>query len=167
MELSTTTDLLFSLCFCQSCIGKFNEYGGDGEALKARVSKVLEPFLSNGDPWLGQTLSQSYLVEILGEEFLKYLSVREGTVSPLYREVTTLTKAAGVKGSYIDQSTIIEMDNAEPLTLSWQIDIDNRAIRQNVDPYLPLIPIAPMKLSYSKKFLPSIKWMLKPLIFIC
>jgi hypothetical protein len=138
MELSPTTELLFSLCFCQSCIAKFNENGGDGEALKARVSKVLEPFLSNGDPWLDRILSQSYLVEILGEELLKYLSVREDTVTSLYREVTNLTKAAGVKSSYIDQSTIIEMDNAEPLTLSWQIGIDNKAIRQYVDAYLPL-----------------------------
>ncbi len=139
MEFSPTTEFLFSICFCSSCIAKFNTLGGDGERLKARVALILKPFLEDIDPWLGKDLSQPFLIDIVGPELFDYLVSRERTISTIYGEITKLTRAAGAKFSYVDQSTLLDLKCSKPLELSWQIGIDNKALRSQIGAFLPLM----------------------------
>jgi hypothetical protein len=139
MELSPATEFLFALCFCPSCIAKFAQRGGDGERLKAKVAIALGPFLEDNDPWLGKSLSQPFLVELIGSELFDYLVSREKTLSELYADISKLTRAAGAKFSYVDQSTLLDMESAKPLGLSWQVGIDNKAVRNEIDAFLPLM----------------------------
>ncbi len=139
MELSPMTEFLFSLCFCTACISNFAEVNGDGEALRVKVAMALQPFLTEGDPWLGVTISKSSLAHILGNEILAYLTCRESTLANLYAEVSAIAHESQVQISYIDQSTIIDSENTSPLGLSWLVGIDNEKVRRHVDAYLPLI----------------------------
>ena len=139
MELSPTTEFLFALCFCPSCIAKFEQRGGDGHRLKAKVALALKPFLEDSDPWLAKALSQPFLVELIGTELFDYLVSRERTVSELYADISKLTRASGAKFSYVDQSTLLDMESAKPLGLSWQVGIDNKAVRAQIDAFLPLM----------------------------
>jgi hypothetical protein len=39
----------------------------------------------------------------------------------------------------VDQSTLLDMESAKPLGLSWQVGIDNKAVRGEIDAFLPLM----------------------------
>ena len=136
MELSPTTEFLFSLCFCESCIKSFS---GDGASLKNKVAAALKPFLEDSDPWLDKVVTKSSLKALLGEEILNYLKSREATVTALYKSIHEVTKAAGVKFSYVDQSTLLDMNSSSPLKLSWLVGIDNEGVSKHVDAFLPLV----------------------------
>ena len=136
MELSLTTEFLFSLCFCDSCIASFN---GDGLGLKKKVADALKPFLDDSDPWMGKEVSKESLTAFVGPEILDYLKSRERVVSGIYKSIHELTKAAGVTFSYEDQSTLLDMNSTTPLNLSWMVGIDNEEIQKYVDSYLPLV----------------------------
>jgi hypothetical protein len=136
MELSPTTEFLFSLCFCKYCIENFN---GDGEGLKAKVEQSLAPFLEEHDPWLDQPLTRESLSEILGPQILDFLKSREATLSDLYQEVHLIAKTSGAEVSYVDQTPIMDQSKQDPLNQSWLIGVDHKAIRPHVDVFLPLI----------------------------
>lgn len=139
LEMSATTEFLFSLCFCRTCMDGFNQSGGDALRLKAKVIEVLKPFLEDEDPWLGLELTKDMLESILGLDILNYLKVREESVSSLYQVVSQTAHAANVTTRLVDQAPIIDTANAEPLNSSWMIGVDNHKIRQYVDIYEPLI----------------------------
>ena len=136
MELSPTTEFLFSLCFCKFCIANFN---GDGEGLKNKVAESLAPFLEDHDPWLDQPLTQEFLSSILGPQINNYLKSREATLTGIYREVQKIAKTSGAEVSYVDQMPIMDQSRKDPLNYSWLIGVDHKAIRPYVDVFLPLI----------------------------
>jgi hypothetical protein len=138
VEMSKVTEFLLSLCFCQACINRFKQSGGDGHLLKARVTEVLKPFIEDEDPWLSAELTQDTLANILGLEILAYLNVREETVSSLYKIVSEIAHSAQVTTRYVDQAPLIDPADQAPLSSSWKIGIDNRAIRDHVDIVEPL-----------------------------
>lgn len=139
MELSPTTEFLFSLCFCPSCSQKFAHGDGDPFALKSKVASALKPFIDDHDPWLGKPVTQDLLANILGPEILDYLRTREGTVSSLYGDVTKIAHRSNVSTRIIDQAPLIDSQSSTPLDLSWLVGIDNERVRKVVDVYEPLI----------------------------
>ncbi len=139
MELSETTEFLFSLCFCSSCIANFDRSGGDGAQLKEKVKQALQPFLTDKDPWLGQTVTKTALAEIVGIEILEYLKTREATLAAVYAEIFRIASGTGVEVSYVDQSTLLDMNSATPLDLSWLVGIDPQAIVNSLTAFEPLV----------------------------
>ena len=139
MELSVTTEFLISLCFCKSCIANFDATGADGAALKAKVASALQPFLTDKDPWLGAEVTKAGLAKILGDDILKYLNVREATLADVYAEIFRIASAAGVQVSYVDQSTLLDMNTTNPLDLSWLVGIDPELIKKSLTAFEPLV----------------------------
>lgn len=139
LEMSPTTEFLFSLCFCPSCIDAFDKSGGDGKALNRKIISVLRPFLDDADPWLKMVLTKDRLAEILGEEVLQYLQLREDTLTSLYQSVSKTAHSANVKLQLVDQTPIIDFSDSAPLDSSWLVGIDNEKIQPFVDAYTPLI----------------------------
>lgn len=139
MELSAITEFLISLCFCSSCISNFDSSGGNGTLLKAKVEKALQPFLTEKDPWLDSPITKTALAEILGSEILDYLKVREATLSGIYAEIFRIASKSGVEISYVDQSTLLDMDSTTPLDLSWLVGIDPDLIANCVSAFEPLV----------------------------
>lgn len=139
MELSETTEFLFSLCFCPSCIANFDRTGGSGAQLKEKVQKALQPFLTDKDPWLGQPVTKAALAEIVGTEILEYLKTREATLAAVYAEIFRIASASGVEVSYVDQSTLLDMNSATPLDLSWLVGIDPQSIVNSLTAFEPLV----------------------------
>ena len=139
MELSPTTEFLISLCFCQFCISNFNSAGGDGSALKEKVASALHPFLTDKDPWLEKEVSKPLLAQILGEEILQYLKVREATLATVYKKIFEIACAQGVEVSYVDQSTLLDMKSTAPLDLSWIVGIDPELIKESISAFEPLV----------------------------
>lgn len=136
LEMSEITSFLFSLCFCDSCVANFH---GDGLALKARISQLLQPFLQDSDPWLGMSITKENLATVVGGEILQYLASREATVANRYREVAQIAKAHGVQTKFIDQAPLIPGSEGAPLEKSWLVGIDNTLIDKAIDIYEPLI----------------------------
>lgn len=136
VELSVTTEFLFSLCFCDFCI---NNFDGDGRALKAKVAESLAPFLEDDDPWLDQPLTQEFFASILGTQILDFLKSREASLTLLYKEIYAIAHANGAKVSYVDQTPIMDQSKVDPLNYSWLIGVDHKAIRPFVDVFLPLL----------------------------
>ena len=58
--------------------------------------KALQPFLTDKDPWLGQTVTKAALAEIVGAQILEYLKTREATLAALYAEIFRIASASGV-----------------------------------------------------------------------
>jgi hypothetical protein len=139
MELSETTEFLFSLCFCPSCIANFDRTGGSGAQLKEKVQKALQPFLTDKDPWLGKTVTKAALAEIVGTEILEYLKTREATLAAVYAEIFRIASGSGVEVSYVDQSTLLDMNSATPLDLSWLVGIDPQSIVNSLTAFEPLV----------------------------
>ena len=139
MELSEITEFLFSLCFCPSCIANFDRTGGNGAQLKEKVKQALQPFLTDKDPWLGQTVTKAALAEIVGTEILDYLKTREATLAAVYAEIFRIASAPGVEVSYVDQSTLLDMNSATPLDLSWLVGIDPQSIVNSLTAFEPLV----------------------------
>ena len=139
LEMSTTTEFLLSLCFCEACMDRFNESGGDALLLKRKIIDALRPFIDDEDPWLGLELTKDFLENILGSDILNYLKVREETVSSLYQAVKETAHSAKVTIRFIDQAPLIDISSLEPLNLSWMLGIDNSKIRRYVDIYEPLV----------------------------
>jgi hypothetical protein len=139
MELSEITEFLFSLCFCPSCIANFDRTGGSGALLKEKVKQALQPFLTDKDPWLGQTVTKAALAEIVGAQILDYLKTREATLSAVYAEIFRIASASGVEVSYVDQSTLLDMNSATPLDLSWLVGIDPQSIVNSLTAFEPLV----------------------------
>jgi hypothetical protein len=136
LEMGEVTSFLLALCFCASCIENFS---GDGESLKNKVAQALQPFLDDGDSWLGAALTKENLAEIIGAEILDYLSSREETVAARYREVQKIATEHGVKTKFVDQAPLLPGSASAPLDKSWQVGINNELINQIVDIYEPLI----------------------------
>lgn len=139
LEMSPTTEFLFSLCFCSSCIDAFNKSGGDGEHLRGKISSSLRPFLDDEDPWLRMNLTKGHLVEILGEEILQFLHMRENALTALYQSVSEAAHSANVKLRLVDQTPLINSSDPKPLDSSWLVGIDYEKIQHFVDAYTPLI----------------------------
>ena len=139
MELSPTTELLFSLCFCPSCCARFAKRGGDAEALKLKVISTLKPFLDESDPWLGKPVTQEFLANLVGPEILDYLRTREETVTHLYRDVTKIAHDLHVTTSLVDQSPLLDLEESSPLDLSWLVGINPQHVIEHIDFYEPLI----------------------------
>lgn len=139
MELSPITEFLFSLCFCTSCIANFDRAGGSGAALKEKVAKALEPFLTDKDSWLGKPVTKQALAEIVGDEILEYLKTREGTLASVYAEIFRIASAAGVEVSYVDQSTLLDMESTSPLDLSWLVGVNPEFIAKHLTAFEPLV----------------------------
>jgi hypothetical protein len=139
MELSETTEFLFSLCFCPSCIANFDRTGGSGAQLKEKVKQALQPFLTDKDPWLGKTVTKEALAEIMGAEILEYLKTREATLAAVYAEIFGIASGSGVEVSYVDQSTLLDMNSATPLDLSWLVGIDPQSIVNSLTAFEPLV----------------------------
>lgn len=139
LEMSPTTEFLFSLCFCPSCIDAFNKSGGDGESLRRKIASALRPFLDDEDPWLRMVLTKEYLAEILGEEILQFLHMRESTLTSLYQSVSEVAHSANVKLRFVDQTPLIDSSDSKPLNSSWLVGIDYERIQHFVDAYTPLI----------------------------
>ena len=139
MELSAITEFLISLCFCSSCISNFDSSGGNGAQLKEKVKEALQPFLTEKDPWLGSPVTKAALTEILGSEILDYLKVREATLSTVYTEIFRIASESGVEISFVDQSTLLDMDSTTPLDLSWLVGIDPDLIANSVSAFEPLV----------------------------
>jgi hypothetical protein len=139
MELSEITEFLFSLCFCPSCIANFDRTGGNGAQLKEKVKQALQPFLTDKDPWLGQTVTKAALAEIVDAEILGYLTAREATLAAVYAEIFRIASASGVDVSYVDQSTLLDMNSATPLDLSWLVGIDPQSIVNSLTAFEPLV----------------------------
>lgn len=139
LEMSTTTEFLLSLCFCQSCMARFVQIGGDPSVLKRKVIAMLKPFIYEADPWLGKAITRDLLTQILGLEIIDYLRSREETLTSLYREVSAIAHASQVTTRLVDQSTLIDSENQDPLELSWLLGIDNVQVRDFVDIYEPLL----------------------------
>ncbi|MEY2709789.1 MAG: hypothetical protein RL031_662 [Actinomycetota bacterium] len=139
MELSEITEFLFSLCFCPSCIANFDRTGGNGAQLKEKVKQALQPFLTDKDPWLGQTVTKAALAEIVGAEILEYLKTREATLAAVYAEIFRIASDSGVEVSYVDQSTLLDMNSATPLDLSWLVGIDPKSIVNSLTAFEPLV----------------------------
>ena len=136
IELGEVAGFLLALCFCSWCIANFS---GDGMALKAKIALLLQPLLSDGDPWLDKVLTPETLGEIAGVELLEYLHSREKTVAQRYQEVATIATRYGVTTRFIDQAPLIPGSGQRPLEKSWQFGIDNQLINELVDTFEPLI----------------------------
>lgn len=139
LDMSATTEFLLSLCFCQSCMARFVQTSGDPFELKRKVITTLKPFIDEADPWLGKVITKDLLVQILGLEIIDYLDSREETLTSLYREVSAIAQASQVRTRLVDQSTLIDSENQNPLELSWLLGIDNVQVRDFVDIYQPLL----------------------------
>ena len=139
MELSPTTEFLISLCFCPTCTLNFDKAGGNGAGLKLKVASALAPFLTDTDPWLGKELTRDHLAEILGAEILHYLKVREAELATVYQKIFEIASANQVEVSYVDQSTLLDMQSTSPLDLSWLVGIDPDLIKDNLTAFEPLI----------------------------
>lgn len=139
MDLSPTTEFLFSLCFCFSCMTRFDSSGGNSHLLKSKIIAALDPVLADADPWLGQKITKNLLATILGPEIIEYLQVREETVADLYHDVTKIAHASDVTTRLVDQSPLIDGDNQTPLELSWLVGIRPTEVNRKVDIYEPLI----------------------------
>ena len=168
IEMSPTTEFLFSLCFCPSCIANFDEQGGEGEKLKRKVASVLLPFLEEADEWLSNSTLQINLLEVIGPEILQYLACREKTVELIYAEIAKLTSPKSVKISYVDQSPLIDTSSIQPAALSWLFGVDTGALRKHVDTFLPLMyraltaDIRALAMNYKEKVGGEIGSILRP-----
>ena len=136
LEMGEITAFLLSLCFCQWCI---SNYSGDGKSLQVHVAKLLEPFLTHGDPWLTLPLTKENLGEIGGRELLAYLDSREATVAKRYQEVSAIAKGNNVQTKFVDQAPLISGSLTTPTNKSWQVGINNSIIDRTIDIYEPLI----------------------------
>jgi hypothetical protein len=136
LDMGPITAFLLSLCFCQWCISQFS---GDGHALKNKVAELLQPFLSDSDPWLTLPLTKTTLGEICGVELLEYLSSREMVIAQRYKEVSEIATSHNVQTKFIDQAPLIDGSESAPLAKSWQVGINNALVDQHIDVYEPLI----------------------------
>ncbi len=165
LEMSEISGFLLSLCFCSACIANFS---GDGNALKVRVAQLLKPFLDDGDPWLGVSLTKDNLATIVGGEIFNYLASREATVAERYREVAKIAKNHGVRTRFIDQAPLISDSQDSPLEKSWMVGIDNAQIDGAIDIYEPLIyrkspeEVAAVARHYRSKLSSEITAILRP-----
>jgi hypothetical protein len=165
LEMSPITGFLFSLCFCTWCIQNF---AGDGQALKGKVGRSLQPWLETNDSWLGLALTKENLASIASVEILGYLRAREEIIARRYQEISDITKTYGVKTKFVDQAPLIEGSENSPLELSWQVGIDNVQIDGAIDCYEPLIyrksaaEVAAVAEHYRKNVTSSITAILRP-----
>ena len=91
------------------------------------------------DPWLGKRLTKELLAEIIGPDILTYLTYRENKIASVYKNISKVTKAAGVIFKYVDQSPLLDMNSAKAIESSWQIGIDTKQINEIIDCFEPLI----------------------------
>jgi hypothetical protein len=139
IELSPVSEFLFSLCFCPHCVKNYQDSGSDIAPLMSKVKNSLSIVFEKVDPWLGKRLTKELLAEIIGPEILTYLTYRENKIASVYKDISKVTKAAGVIFKYVDQSPLIDMNSAKAIESSWQIGIDTKQINQIIDCFEPLI----------------------------
>lgn len=139
LEMSKTTEFLFSLCFCSSCCAAFESEGGDAQSLKNRVESALQPFLEDADPWLRVILTQDLLKEILGESISAYLRTREKTVSSLYAKAYEIAQRSNVKMRLVDQCPLLDFSDNAPLDSSWLLGINYDEVQNYVHAFEPLV----------------------------
>lgn len=139
LEMSKTTEFLFSLCFCSSCTAVFESRDGNAEELKVRVINALQPFLQDTDPWLNVNLTEDLLNEIVGENISAYLRTREDTVTNLYAIALEIAHRSGVTLRLVDQSPLLDYSDNYPLDSSWLVGLDFKRVQNYVDAYEPLI----------------------------
>ena len=165
MELSPTTEFLFSLCFCVDCKSNF---AGNADELSEKIKNKLQIVFDDKDPWLGKRLTKELLAEILGPQILEYLTAREIALARLYEKVVAIAKAAGVKFKYEDQSPLLDFSSAQVLDRSWEIGIDNKLISKIVDIYEPLVyrttsnQVADLANAYLKEVAVPVSAILRP-----
>ncbi len=139
LEMSPTTEFLFSLCFCLACTTAFDAQGGDSAQLRSQVEKALTPFLDEADPWLNLALTEELLREIIGENISAYLRSRENTVTELYAKAYQIAQAAGVKLRLVDQTPLLDFSDNSPLDSSWLIGVNYREVEKYIDAFEPLV----------------------------
>lgn len=135
MELSPTTEFIFSLCFCKECKANF---AGRADELAEKVKSALQIVFDDKDPWLDKVLTKDLLAEILGPEILDYLEAREIAIANLYQKVLAVAHKFGVKFKYEDQSPLLDSDSANTLSRSWELGVNNEKISKIVDTFEPL-----------------------------
>jgi hypothetical protein len=129
-ELGTIGIHLLGVCFCTHCLAAARRCGVDAETVHRSVRNELERRLADGESGgVSEQLSRDSLAAIGGEQLLRYLDARIGTVNSLAAEVST---AAGVGTSvtFLDLSgaekgfaTGYPTGDAAP-TIGWQMGID-------------------------------------------
>ena len=139
IELSPVSEFLFSLCFCPHCVKNYQDGGSDIVPLLGKVKNSLSIVFEKVDPWLGKRLTKELLAEIIGPDILTYLTYRENKIASVYKNISKVTKAAGVIFKYVDQSPLIDMNSAKAIESSWQIGIDTKQINQIIDCFEPLV----------------------------
>ena len=139
IELSPVSEFLFSLCFCLHCVKNYQDGGSDIAPLLGKVKNSLSMVFEKVDPWLGKKLTKELLAEIIGPDILTYLTYRENKIASVYKDISKVTKAAGVIFKYVDQSPLLDMNSAKAIESSWQIGIDTKQINQIIDCFEPLI----------------------------
>ena len=139
IELSPVSEFLFSLCFCPHCVKNYQDGGSDITPLLGKVKNSLSMVFEKVDPWLGKRLTKELLAEIIGPDILTYLTYRENKIASVYKDISKVTKAAGVIFKYVDQSPLLDMNSAKAIESSWQIGIDTKQINQIIDCFEPLI----------------------------
>ena len=139
IELSPVSEFLFSLCFCPHCVKNYQDDGSDIAPLLGKVKNSLSMVFEKVDPWLGKRLTKELLAEIIGPDILTYLTYRENKIASVYKDISKVTKAAGVIFKYVDQSPLLDMNSEKAIESSWQIGIDTKQINQIIDCFEPLI----------------------------
>ena len=139
IELSPVSEFLFSLCFCPHCVKNYQDIESDIAPLMSKVKNSLSMVFEKVDPWLGKKLTKELLAEIIGPDILTYLTYRENKIASVYKDISKVTKAAGVIFKYVDQSPLLDMNSAKAIESSWQIGIDTKQINQIIDCFEPLI----------------------------
>ncbi len=139
IELSPVSEFLFSLCFCPHCVKNYQDSGSDIAPLMSKVKNSLSIVFEKVDPWLGKRLTKELLAEIIGPDILTYLTYRENKIASVYKDISKVTKAAGVIFKYVDQSPLLDMNSAKAIESSWQIGIDTKQINQIIDCFEPLL----------------------------
>jgi hypothetical protein len=129
-ELGNTGIHLLGVCFCTHCLAAARRCGVDAETVHRAVRDDLERRLADGGSGGGsEELSRDGLAAIGGEQLLRYLDARIGTVTSLAAEVSA---AAGASTSV----TFLDLSGAEKgfatgqptgdaaPTIGWQMGTD-------------------------------------------
>jgi hypothetical protein len=129
-ELGTMGIYLLGVCFCTHCLAAARRAGVDAEAAHRSVRDELERRLADGKSgWGSDELSRNSLAAIGGEQLVRYLDARIGTVTSLAAEVSTAA-GAGTSVTFLDLSgaekgfaTGHPTGDAAP-KIGWQMGID-------------------------------------------
>src|SRR5215210_4351179 len=139
-EIGAVGNYLLGLCFCVHCLGAARRSGVDAEVVHRSVRDELERrFSGESEDEGSEEISRERLADFGGEQLLRYLDARIGTVTSLAAEVSAAVADEGARFVFLDLSgaekgfaTGHPTGEAAP-TIGWKTGVDVAALAEACD----------------------------------